>query len=75
VIAVRKKIYNTLDELQADLDIWLMEYNEQRPHSGKYYFGKTPMRTFIDSIPLVKEKMLDNTLQTNERTEGNVLSG
>jgi len=63
-IAFRKKIYNTLDELQEDLDIWIREYNEQRPHSGKYCFGKTPIQTFIDSIPLAKEKMLNNTLQT-----------
>ena len=40
-IAFRKKIYNTLDELQADLDTWLQQYNETRPHSGKYCFGKT----------------------------------
>ena len=62
--AFRKKIYNTLDELQADLDTWLKQYNEQRVHSGKYCFGKTPMQTFLDSIPLVKEKMLNNNLQT-----------
>jgi len=56
-IVFRKKIYNTLDELQEDLDIWIREYNEQRPHSGKYCFGKTPMQTFIDSIPLAKENL------------------
>jgi len=70
-IAFRKKIYNTLDELQVDLDIWIKHYNEERTHSGKYCFGKTPMQTFKDSIPLVKEKMLNNTLQT----EGACLSG
>ena len=63
-VAFRKKIYNTLDQLQADLDIWLEHYNEERTHSGKYCFGKTPMQTFKDSIPLVKEKTLNNTLQT-----------
>src|SRR3989440_5284827 len=26
-IAFRKKIYHTIDELQADLDAWLVEYN------------------------------------------------
>ena len=36
--------------------------NEARPHSGKYCFGKTPMRTFLDSIPLAKEKMLNQTV-------------
>jgi len=63
-VAFRKKIYKTLEELQADLDLWVTEYNEQRPHSGKYCFGKTPMQTFRDSISLAKEKMLDRTLQT-----------
>jgi len=45
-VAFRKKIYNTLDELQTDLDIWFKHYNEERTHSGKYCFGKTPMQTF-----------------------------
>ena len=63
-MAFRKKIYNTLDELQADLDKWVQEYNEQRPHSGRYCFGKTPMQTFLDSLPLAKEKMLNQTVQT-----------
>jgi transposase InsO family protein len=63
-VAFRKKIYKTLEELQADLDLWIKQYNEQRPHTGKYCFGKTPMPTFIDSIPLANDKMLDRTLQT-----------
>ena len=62
-IAFRRKIYKTLDELQADLDTWLKQYNEERVHSGKYCFGKTPMQTFLDSMPLVKEKTLNNNVQ------------
>ena len=54
----------TLDELQADLDTWIKYHNEERVHSGKYCFGKTPMQTFLDSMPFVKEKMLNYTLQT-----------
>jgi hypothetical protein len=34
--AFRKKLYTSLQELQADLDEWLDEYNRTRPHSGKY---------------------------------------
>jgi hypothetical protein len=37
-------------------------YNEERPHSGKYCFDKTPMQTLLDSIPLAKQEMLDHTL-------------
>jgi len=57
-VAFRKKIYSTLDVLQADLDAWLSLYNEQRPHQGRWCYGKTPMQTFIESIPLAKEKMI-----------------
>lgn len=57
-IAFRKKIYTTIEELQSDLDQWLDYYNTQRPHSGRYCFGKTPMQTFLDSIDLAKEKMV-----------------
>jgi hypothetical protein len=34
--AFRKKLYQSLDELQADLDDWPREYNLTRTHSGKY---------------------------------------
>ena len=61
-VAFRKKIYKTLEELQSDVDVWLKHYNEERPHSGKYCFGKPPMQTFLDSVPLAKEKMLDYTI-------------
>src|SRR6187200_770340 len=33
-VAFRKRLYTTLEELQADVDLWLTEYNEARPHSG-----------------------------------------
>lgn len=63
-IAFRKKVYRSLDELQRDLDDWIRRYNEERPHSGKYCFGKTPMQAFVDSVPLAKAKQLDETGQT-----------
>lgn len=58
-IAFRKKIYRSIVELQADLDRWMYNYNNERTHSGKYCFGKTPMQTLIDSIPLAQEKLLE----------------
>lgn len=57
-IAFRKKIYRSIEELQADLDEWVTNYNEQRPHQGRWCFGKTPMQTFVDATPLAKEKMI-----------------
>jgi transposase InsO family protein len=55
-VAFRRKIYTTIDELQADLDRWMAEYNEARPHQGRYCFGKTPMQTFVDAAPTAREK-------------------
>jgi hypothetical protein len=43
-VAFRKKLYTTLEEIQADLDVWLREYNETRPHQGRWCFGKTRCR-------------------------------
>lgn len=39
-IAFRKKMYNSLEELQIDIDAWISYYNEERSHSGRYCFGK-----------------------------------
>jgi hypothetical protein len=55
---------NILMLLQADLDTWIKHYNEEMTHSEKYRFGKPARRTFLVLMPLVKEKMLNSTLQT-----------
>lgn len=57
-IAFRKKLYGSIDELQADLDTWLEAFNCERPHQGRWCFGKTPMQTFLDAKPIAKEKMI-----------------
>jgi len=57
-VAFRKKLYHTIEELQADLDAWMEGYNERRPHQGRWCYGKTPMQTFLDSLVLAKEKMI-----------------
>jgi transposase InsO family protein len=64
-IVFRKKMYDTLELLQSDLDEWINYYNKERPHSGKYCFGKTPMQTFIESLSLAKEKMLNQNVEEN----------
>ena len=61
-VAFRKKLYETHDQLQQDLDDWINFYNTERPHSGKYCFGKTPMQTFNESITLAKQKLLGNLM-------------
>jgi len=67
-IAFRKKIYNSVEELQADLDEWLVQYNELRPHSGKHCYGKTPLQTFKDSKHIAVEKNHGNILEISDST-------
>lgn len=59
-IAFRKKLYSKLEELQSDIDQWIDFYNGERPHSGRYCFGKTPAQTFSDSKDLAQSKDLNS---------------
>ncbi len=62
-VAFRKKLYTSLADLQADLDAWLVVYNEQRTHQGRWCYGKTPLQTFLDTVPLAKEKMIADSVR------------
>ncbi len=57
-IAFRKKLYLSIAALQNDLDEWIRSYNEERPHRGRWCFGKTPLQTFLDAIPIARAKMI-----------------
>jgi transposase InsO family protein len=57
-VAFRKKLYSSLDEMQHDLDEWMKYYNQERTHSGRYCYGKTPMETFQESLILARQKMI-----------------
>src|SRR3954464_7248676 len=57
-VAFRKRIYSSIAELQIDLDAWIRSYNEERPHQGRWCFGKTPMQTFLDAVPIARDKVI-----------------
>lgn len=57
-VTFRKKLYATLDELQADLDDWLVYYNWERTHQGKMCCGRTPMATLEDGKKIWQEKFV-----------------
>ena len=58
LVAFRKRLYASLEALQTDLDHFLAEYNAERPHQGRWCYGKTPMQTCLDSLALAKEKQI-----------------
>lgn len=59
-VTFRKKLYQTVDELQIDLDAWLTYYNEQRTHQGKMCCGRTPLETWSDGQRIADEKTIPN---------------
>lgn len=57
-VTFRKRVYSTVEELQADLDIWLEYYNNDRTHQGKMCCGRTPMATLLDGKSVWQEKFV-----------------
>jgi len=45
-LLLEKKLYESVSELQADLDIWMHHYNYERPHRGYRNMGRKPIETF-----------------------------
>lgn len=58
-ITFRKKVYDTVKQLQADLDIWLNYYNNERTHQGKNCCGKTPFETLLEGKEIWQEKFVN----------------
>ena len=57
-VAFRKKIYQSIEQLQADLDLWMTYYNDERTHQGKMCCGRTPTETFMDGKNIWLSKMI-----------------
>lgn len=60
-VTFRKKYYQSLDELQRDLDAFMAYYNNERTHQGRHCKGRTPRETFLDGIALYKNLVQDQT--------------
>ena len=54
-VALRRKIYRSIDELQVDLDDWIDYYSGQRTHQGKMCCGRPPMQTLIEAKEVCDE--------------------
>jgi len=52
----RKKFYSSVEELQTDLDKWLMYYNNERPHRGYRNMGRRPVETIEEGKKLVPKE-------------------
>ena len=57
-VTFRKKLYSSMEELQNDLDEWMVYYNNDRTHQGKVCCGRTPLETLLDGKSIWAEKNL-----------------
>jgi transposase InsO family protein len=57
-VTFRKKLYQSIEQLQNDLDDWLHTYNTERTHQGKMCCGRTPFETMIAGKEIWKEKFV-----------------
>lgn len=58
-VIFRKKIYESVEMLQKDLDEWMEYYNNARTHTGKMCCGRTPFETLTDGKQIWKEKFIN----------------
>ena len=49
-VVFRKTFYESLEQLQSDLDQFLNFYNRERAHQGYRTQGRTPYQTFLDRV-------------------------
>ena len=56
-------MFQTMDECIIVCWDW---YNNDRAHSGKHCYGKTPMKTWNDSKQLAKSKNLGNMFKKSD---------
>lgn len=50
----RTRFCQSIDEMQADLDAYLVTCNSKRPHRGRGMNGRTPAVVFTEGLPKPK---------------------
>jgi transposase InsO family protein len=54
-VTFRKTFYESVAQLQADLDKYLVFYNRERAHQGYRTKGRTPYQTLLDGIAEMRD--------------------
>lgn len=60
----RRTWFETVEEMQAALDAYLVTYNTERSHQGRGMLGRTPYRAFLDRIPANDNTTEDTATET-----------
>jgi len=56
-VAFRRTLYESLDQLQLDLDRYLEFYNRERAHQGYRTQGRTPYQAFLDGADQIAKAL------------------
>lgn len=62
----RTKWYESLEEMQKDLDVYLASYNRKRPHRGRSMEGRTPYQVFKTGLQKAKQAAKTHTAGKEE---------
>ncbi len=46
----RQKWHESVEEMQKDLEEYVVIYNTRRPHQGRGMNGRTPLQAFMDGV-------------------------
>ncbi len=68
-VAFRKKLYRALEEIQADLDGFMIYYNTERTNQGRHCQGKTPLMTFIEGLELYQKYVYEYDMEQKEEIQ------
>lgn len=60
----RTKWYESVGEMQKDLDAFMLHYNTKRPHQGRNMRGRTPNKAFMDGL---KDLKTNNPKASNKK--------
>ena len=55
-VAFGETLYESVEHLQADLDVWLAYYNRERPHQGYRNMGRRLYDTTTQYLEAVRQE-------------------
>ena len=58
-VVFRETLFESIEQLQKDLDEWIDTYNNDRRHQGKICEGRTPLQTLEDGKKIWKKNFLN----------------
>jgi transposase InsO family protein len=60
----RKKWYESVEQMQQDLDLYFVKYNTKRPHQGRNMNGRTPEKVFKEGLKTTQKTEENKTKKT-----------